>query len=634
MQSFQIRKKFLDFFKTKGHKIMPSSSLLPEDSTVLFTSAGVQQFLPYLIGQKNSIEDFGTRRLASCQKCFRTDDIQKVGDDTHHTFFEMLGNWSIGEDERGYFKEGAIKYALEFFINEFGLNKNKIWVTIFKGEKGIPEDKESFKLWQENGISKEKIRKFGMEENFWGPVGGKAGPCGPSSEIYYDRGERFGCKSKDCGPNCPNCSRLFELWNLVFMEYYKNEDGSYEKLPQKNIDTGIGFERLVTVLQKESSPYETDLFLPIYNQIKFSSKAYPENLNPKLLRILSDHIRASAFLISEGVLPSNMERGYILRRLLRRCIRYAQLLKLKEHWYVEPIKAVVEIYGKIYPELKNNEEKIITAIQNEEEKFSKTLKAGLKELYKIFSWWKDQIVVSEKNIGGKIKIINPMESAKKLGKKLFFVYQSYGFPIELSLEEFETFFGEQFFFKEISKGEFKDELQKIEEEEFRKHQEVSRRGAVRKFGGGGKLSPKLHTATHLLHGALRKILGKEVRQMGSDITEKRLRFDFSFPRKLTQEEIKQIENLVNHKIKENLKVKLEEIPLEKALSSGALAFFKERYPSKVKVYTILNPETGEVFSKEICAGPHVNQTSELGQFRIQKEESIGQGKRRIRAILT
>lgn len=633
MQSKIIRRKFLNFFKKKGHKIMPSYSLLPEDPTVLFTSAGMQQFLPYLCGEKDPIEDFGTRHLASCQKCFRTDDIEKVGNETHHTFFEMLGNWSIGEDPKtGYFKKEAIRYALEFFVDDLGLEKDRIWVTIFKGEGEIPRDEESLRLWQENGIKKEKIKEFGIKENFWGPVG-RRGPCGPSSEIHYDRGEKFGCKSRDCGPNCKKCNRFFELWNLVFMEYYKNEDGTFKKLPQRNIDTGIGFERLVTVLQGKPSSYETDLFWPIYKEILNSSQVSEKKPPKRYLRILCDHIRASAFLISEGILPSNQEQGYILRRLLRRCIRYAQILRLKENWYVDTVKAIGKIYGKIYPEVKSSEEKIITVIQNEEEKFSRTLKSGLKQLHKIFNWWENHVVVSEKIPGGKIKVINPIESAKVLGKKLFFVYQSYGFPIELSFEEFDTFFGEQLSFKEISKEEFKKLSKEFEEEEFKKHQEISRKGAEKKFGGGGKLSPELHTATHLLHSALRKILGEQVKQMGSDITKERLRFDFSFPRKLTKEEINKIENLVNQKIKENLKVKEEEMPLREALLSGALAFFEEKYPPKVKVYTIFDPKKGEIFSKEICAGPHVKETGKLGKFKIQKEESVGIAKRRIKAVL-
>lgn len=625
MQSKIIRRKFLIFFKKKGHKIMPSYSLLPEDPTALFTSAGMQQFLPYLCGEKDPIEDFGTRHLASCQKCFRTDDIEKVGNETHHTFFEMFGNWSIGKDPKtGYFKKGAIRYALEFFVDDLGMEKDRIWVTIFKGEKEIPRDEESLRLWQENGIKKEKIKEFGMEENLWGPVGGKRGPCGPSSEIHYDRGEKFGCKSRDCGPNCKKCNRFFELWNLVFMEYYKNEDGAFKKLPQRNIDTGIGFERLVAVLQGKPSSYETDLFWPIYKEILNLSQVAEKAPPKRYLRILCDHIRASAFLISEGVLPSNVDRGYILRRILRRCTRYAKLLRLKDNWYIEPVKKTIKIYSDIYPELRRSEERVVTVIQNEKEKFKKTLEKGIRELQEIFNWRQKFLDILDKSEARKIRLPSFYE---EFGRKLFFIYQSYGFPPELSFDEFETFFG-----KPLSNVE-KKEVLKYFDKAFKKHQILSRKGAEKKFGGGGKLSPELHTATHLLHSALRKILGEEVKQMGSDITKERLRFDFSFPRKLTKEEINKIENLVNQKIKENLKVKEEEMALREALLSGALAFFEEKYPQRVKVYTIFDSKKGEIFSKEICAGPHVKETGEIGKFKIQKEGPVGMAKRRIKAVL-
>jgi len=607
MQSFQVRKKFLGFFKGKGHKIMPSSSLLPKDLTVLFTSAGMQQFIPYLTGEKNPLLAFGTRHLASCQKCFRTDDIEKVGDETHHTFFEMLGNWSIGQEPKtGYFKEGAIKYALEFFIDELGLKRDRIWVTIFKGENNIPQDKESFQLWQENGILKDKIREFGMKENFWGPVGEKRGPCGPSSEIYYDRGEKFGCKRNDCGPNCPNCNRFFELWNLVFMEYQKNEDGTFEKLPQKNIDTGIGFERLVAVLQGKESAYETDLFLPIINSLEESShEKYQAEKN--IFRIIADHLRGSVFLISEGILPSNLDRGYILRRLLRLCISYAKLLKFVENWYVEPIKETIEIYSNVYPEIKSEEEKIITVIQREEEKYSKTIKKGFEVFdYKILRRQPDK-----KGVG------SAWDQRMLYGDDAFFIYQTYGFPPD--------------FMRTICK----EKGIKFDEEGFRrakeKHKEISRAGVEKKFKGGmideSKETIKLHTATHLLLQALREILGNHVYQMGSNITPERLRFDFSHSQKLTPNQIKKVEDLINKKIRERLPVSFKEMNLEEAKREGAIGVFEEKYGNNVKVYQISD------FSKEICGGPHVKNTGELGQFKITKEESLGTGKRRIRAVL-
>jgi len=606
MHSSRIRKKFLDFFQKKGHKIVPSSSLLTKDPTVLFTSAGMQQFLPYLIGEKDPIKDFGTRHLASCQKCFRTDDIDEVGDQTHHTFFEMLGNWSIGEGpEKGYFKEDAINYALEFLVEELRLSKDDIWVTIFKGEKEVPKDKESLRLWQDHDIKKEKIKEFGMGENFWGPVGGKIGPCGPSSEIFYDRGEEFGCQNKDCVPNCPNCNRFFELWNLVFMEYEKLEDGSFKKLPQRNIDTGIGFERLVALLQNKRSAYETDLFSSIYQSIE-NSILYPvqEKFPKRLLRILCDHLRANVFLISEGVLPSKDDRGSVLRRLLRNCTYYAGRLKLKENWYVEPVKEVVKIYGKVYSEIKNNEEKIITVIQNEEEKYGKALEQGLKIL-------REKIERSE----GKFGIVNILA---------FDLYGSLGLRPEITLEEIKRHIKD---FKEEDEKEYWE----VFNEKLEKHQGVSRAGADKKFKGGlieqNYETIKLHTATHLLLQALREVLGNHIYQKGSNISSERLRFDFSHSQKLTKDQIKKVEDLVNQKIKEDLSVTFKEITPEEAKREEAIGAFEERYGDKVKVYKIGN------FSKEICGGPHVKNTGELGQFKIQKEESIGKNIRRIRASL-
>ena len=326
----ELRQKFLDYFQEKGHKIVPSSSLIPKDETVLLTSAGMQQFVPYFIGDKDPLKDFGSRHLCSIQKCFRTPDIDEVGDDTHHTFFEMLGNWSIGEDkEKGYFKKGAINFAIDFFINKLGLDKDKFWITIFKGSGDIQKDEESISFWEECGIEKGKIVEFGKEDNFWGPTA-KTGPCGPCSEIHYDRGEKYGCGQSDCGPNCPRCNRFLELWNLVFMEYEKKEDGSYVKLPQRNVDTGIGLERLLAVLNGKDSAYETDLFIPIINKIEeITGKKYESN--KRSFRIIADHIRGAVFLIADGIRPSNVERGYILRRILRRAIRHGRSLGVSEN---------------------------------------------------------------------------------------------------------------------------------------------------------------------------------------------------------------------------------------------------------------------------------------------------------------
>ena len=592
MSSKKLRGEFLSFFEKRGHKVVPSSSLIPTDPSVLLTSAGMQQFVLYLAGEKDPIQDFKTRHLASCQKCFRTLDIDEVGNDVHHTFFEMLGNWSIGQDPKtGYFKEGAIKYALEFFVDELKLDKNRFWTTVFKGEKGIPRDEESIKIWEEKGISKERIKEFGLEDNLWGPVG-ESGPCGPTSEIHYDRGEIYGCGKEGCGPNCPNCNRFVELWNLVFMEYLKTGKGEYQLLSQKNVDTGIGFERLVAVLQKKDSGYETDLFWPMIQEIeKSSNKKYKEER--KNFRIIADHIRGAVFLISEGIFPSNVERGYVLRRILRKAIRYGKVLGLGSGFLIPLAQKVIEIYKDIYPEVKSKEADILTVIQKEGEKFEKTLAEGLKQFEKIAA-------------KGDIS-----------GIDTFHLYDTYGFPLELT--------------EELAKEKGLTVDKKSFEEAFKKHQEVSRAGVEKKFGGVGKEAgyqvTKLHTATHLLHRALREVLDLQVKQMGSDITPQRLRFDFSHPQKMTAKEIKKVEEIVNQKIKEDLEVKKEEIAYKKAIEQEALAFFKEKYPPIVTVYSIGN------FSKEICAGPHVSRTFELGRFKIIKEESSGSGIRRIRAIL-
>jgi len=593
MTSKELRKEFLNFFEKKRHKIVPSSSLIPTDPNVLFTSAGMQQFIPYLSGEKDVLKDFNNRHLCSVQKCFRSNDIDEVGDDTHHTFFEMLGNWSIGEDpQTGYFKEGAIKYALEFFIEVLELNKSKFWITIFSGDKGILRDKESIKIWEEKGILKERMVKFGIDDNFWGPVG-KTGPCGPCSEVHYDRGERYGCGEKKCGPNCKRCNRFVELWNLVFMEYNKNKGGVYTKLPQSNVDTGIGFERLVSVLQGKDSAYESDLFFPIIQKIEeLSGKSYSDS--KKNFRVIADHIRGSIFLISEGILPSNVERGYVLRRVLRRVIRYGKLLNLPRNFLISLAKKVIEIYQDVYPEVKSKETDILTVIQNEEEKFEKTLSQGLKQFEKI------------------------TKKGDISGLNAFHLFDTYGFPLELT--------------EELARERNLKVNKKGFETAFEKHREISRAGVEKKFGGIGKAATyqatKLHTSTHLLHAALREILGEHVKQLGSDITPQRLRFDFSHPQKMTEEEIKKVEKLVNQKIKEDLEVKKEEMPYEKAMKTGALAFFKEKYPEVVTVYSINN------WSGEICAGSHVRRTSELGIFKIIKEESCGAGIRRIRAILS
>ena len=571
--STELREKFLDFFAKKGHRIVPSSSLIPTDPSVLFTTAGMQQFKEYYLGKPSP---YG-KNVVSSQKCFRTSDIEEVGDESHLTFLEMLGNFSFG----GYFKEEAIKLALEFLIENRELKMGDLRFTYFKGDKVIPEDLESKKIWLKLGIPENKIIGMGREDNFWGPTG-KEGPCGPTTEIYVNGSE---------------------IWNLVFNEYYQDRNDKLIPLKQKGVDTGMGLERLAMVCQQKPSVYETDLFLPIINELRVRNY---EIRNIKAERIIADHIKSAVFLVADGILPSNVERGYVLRRILRRAIRYGKILNLQKNFLIPLVQKVIEIYQDIYPEALSKQADILTVIQNEGEKFEKTLGKGLAQFDKL---------LKSKIKNQKSKIID--------GEEAFDLYQSYGLPLELT--------------RELTREEGFEIDEKNFQEKFKKHQEISRAGVEKKFGGHGidnlqlitynlQLT-KLHTATHLLQAALRNVLGEHVKQMGSDITPQRLRFDFSHSKKMTEEELKKVEDLVNQKIKENLEVKKEEMRYKDAIKFGALAFFKEKYPEKVTVYSVNN------FSKEICAGPHVKRTSELGHFKIVKEESSGAGIRRIRAIL-
>jgi len=565
MTSKELRRAFLDFFEKMGHKIVPSSPLLPADPSVLFTTAGMQQFKSYYLEKKSP---YGPN-VASCQKCIRTSDIEEVGDESHLTFLEMLGNFSFG----GYFKKEAIKLAFEFLFRELKLPKEDAIFTVFEGDKDVPADEESVLIWKKLGIPENRIKKASKEDNFWGPTG-LEGPCGPTTEVHF---------------------KGVEVWNLVFNEYYKGRNKKFfTPLKQKGVDTGMGLERLAMIFQGKNSVYETDLFEPILKEIMRPG-------SEKAQRIIADHIKSVVFIASEGIFPSNVERGYVLRRILRRAMRYGKLLNLPKNFLISLAQRVIEIYKDVYPEVKSKETDILTVIQNEEEQFERTLEEGLKHLDK-------EIVNLQKR--GKLRIGLP-------GDVIFDTVTTYGFPLELIEEEAK------------SRGLGIDK--KGFEEAFKKHREISRAGIEKKFGGVGKeageASAKLHTATHLLQAALREILGKHIKQMGSDITPQRLRFDFSHPQKMTVEELKEVEKLINQKIKEDLGVKKEEMPYEQALKSDALAFFREKYPEKVSVYSIGS------FSKEICAGPHVNRTGKLGHFKIIKEESASSGIRRIRAIL-
>ncbi|MBL7059002.1 alanine--tRNA ligase [Candidatus Pacearchaeota archaeon] len=557
----QLIKKYIEFFKSKNHKEIPNASLIPEnDPTVLFTTAGMHPLVPYLTGQKHPLG----KRLVNVQRCIRTGDIEEVGDDTHLTFFEMLGNWSLGD----YWKKEAIEFSYEFLTKELKIDLKKLSVTCFRGENNIPKDKEAEEIWKSLGIK--KIKFLGKKDNWWGPAG-KTGPCGPDSEMFIDG---------------------IEIWNDVFMQYNKSEKSKYESLKQKNVDTGMGVERTLAIINNQKNVYETELFKPIIKKIEhLSSKKYEDH--KKEMRIIADHIKTSVFILAEGIVPGNSEQGYVLRRLIRRTIMNLRKLGFVGTDLINPIaEEVFKIYD--YPELEKNKDKIYNEINKEEEQFQKTLEKGLS----IFN--------------------KTVEKEKKLsGKKAFLLYQSYGFPIELTQELAQD--------KNI-----KINLKEFEKE-LAKHQKLSRTATKGKFKAGladnSETTARLHTATHLLHTALRKILGNHVQQMGSNITPERLRFDFSHDKKLTEEEKQKIEDLVNKQISKGQKVEFKEMSYDEAAKLGALSFFREKYPEIVKVYSVGN------FSKEICAGPHVKNTKEIGNFKIQKESSSSAGVRRIKAIL-
>ncbi|MBS3092366.1 alanine--tRNA ligase [Candidatus Pacearchaeota archaeon] len=592
----QLIQLYLDFFKSKNHKIIPSSSLIPEnDPTVLFTTAGMHPLVPFLLGQKHPLG----KRLVDVQKCIRTQDIDEVGDAIHHTFFEMLGNWSLGD----YFKEKAIKLTFEFHNKILGIKKEKYAVSVFDGDKEypkIPKDSECTNIWVSLGIPKERIAflKGGIKDsnnNWWGPAG-QTGPCGPCTEMFYWSTEEKPPKKFDVDDK-----RWVEIGNDVIMQYVEENNGEYVLAKQKNIDFGGGVERTLAVLNGLNDNYETSIFQPIIKEIeKISHKSYSEEKNKKAMRIIADHIRASVFILGDdhGIKPTNTEQGYVLRRLIRRAIRYGKLLGIKENFTSKIAKSVIPIYQD-YSELKRNEKIILNELEQEETRFNQTLEQGIRKF--------DEI---SKNLEKSKKEIS--------GKDAFLLFQSYGFPIEMT--------------QELAKEKKLNVNLKEYNSEFAKHQELSRTASAGMFKSGladnSETTKKLHTATHLLNEALRIVLkDKNIKQKGSNITPERLRFDFNFPRKLTNEEIKEIESLVNKKIKAKLKVTKEEMPLNKALNSGAQAEFGAKYPSIVSVYTVGS------FSKEICTGPHVNNTSEIGHFKIIKEESVAAGIRRIKAIV-
>lgn len=613
MTANELRQKYLDFFRSKGHSIIPSASLIPEnDPTVLFTTAGMHPLVPYIMGEAHPE---GTR-LADCQKCIRTGDIDEVGDNRHLTFFEMLGNWSLGD----YFKKEAIGWSWEFMTSKqwLGLDPQRIFVTVFMGNEASPIDQESIAAWQEqfakvginaevcphnekiNGNANYRIFPLPAKDNWWGPAG-ETGPCGPCSEMFYDVSPEKGALLNTFDEEVDSF-RIMEIWNDVFMEFNKNSAGEFEKMPRQNVDTGMGLERTLTVLTGKQNAFDTDLFAPIFVKLnELSGKTYGENEETnRAMRIVADHLKASSFIIGDdrGATPGNTDQGYVVRRLIRRAIRYGKQLEIKkEAWIAEVAEVVIGQYEMVYPELNRNKAKILAELTEEEAKFAKTLERGLKEFEKAVSV--DGIT----------------------GVEAFNLYQTYGFPLEMT-EELAKEQGIT-----IDKAGFQAELIK--------HQDLSRTASAGKFKGGladaGEETKRLHTAAHLMLAALRQVLGDHVHQKGSNITPERLRFDFAHPEKMTKEQLEQVEKLVNDAILAKATVSFVEMPLEDARLAGAEGVFESKYGEKVKVYTA--EKDGHIYSKEICGGPHVDNTGELGHFKIQKEESSSAGVRRIKAIL-
>ena len=589
--SADLRAMFLKFFQDHGHAVISSASVIPEnDPTVLFTTAGMHPLVPYLMGQKHPA---GTR-LTDVQKCVRTGDIEDVGDFSHLTFFEMLGNWSLGD----YFKKEMIPWSWEFLTSEkyLGLPKDRLAFTVFAGDKDCPRDDESADLWRSCGVADDHIFYLPKENNWWGPAG-VTGPCGPDTEMFIIT-DKEPC-GPDCSPAC-SCGRYLEIWNDVFMQYNKKEDGTFEPLAQKNVDTGMGLERTICVLNGKKSVYETDLFENILGKVaELSGKTYGEDeATTKAFRIIADHMRTSTFIMGDdrGVSPANVDQGYVLRRLIRRAVRYGMEIGMPDGFTGEIAKVIIDQYKDVYPELKRNEAFVLEQLALEETRFAKTLKQGNREFEKLAQRVKD----------GRID-----------GESAFHLYDTYGFPVEMTCE--------------LAKDAGLTVDMEGFKECFKKHQATSQAGAEQRFKGGladhSAQSARLHTATHLLHAALRKVLGDEVAQKGSNITAERLRFDFSFGRKMTKEEIAEVERLVNEAIDAHAPIVCEEMTVPEAQAQGAIGLFTSKYGENVKVYT-MGP-----YSKEICGGPHATNTGDLKSFKIQKEESSSAGVRRIKAVI-
>ena len=592
LTSVELRKKWIEFFRERGHTPISSASLIPEnDPTVLFTTAGMHPLVPYLLGQPHP----EGKRLCDAQKCVRTGDIDDVGDSSHCTFFEMLGNWSLGD----YFKKEMVPWSYEFLTEVLKIAPDRLAVTVFEGDADCPRDDETAELWHKCGIKKENIFYLGKKHNWWGPAG-QTGPCGPDTEMFFDTGKPKCCDA--CSPAC-DCGKYVEIWNDVFMQFNKNADGSFSPLKQKNVDTGMGLERVLMNVHGLKSVYDTDVFAPIVDGIKSRADGRvtdaPTDDDIRAVRVVADHIRTSTFILGDerGVVPSNVDQGYILRRLLRRAIRFGTTVGLKKGDYSQIADIVVGLYKDVYPELDAARDKIKSEIDAEEERFTKTLENGIKEFEKLCRFLQDKVIP---------------------GKSAFRLYDTYGFPLEMTVEMAR----ERGFTVDVEGFEKK----------FEEHKNLSHAGAEQRFKGGladtGELTARLHTATHLMHRALKTVLNDDsVNQRGSNITPERLRFDFSFGRAMTPEEVKAVEDKVNAAIAADVPVVCEEMTVEQAKAAGAVGLFTSKYGEKVKVYTM-----GE-FSKEICGGPHAARTGELGHFRIVKEQSSSAGVRRIKAVL-
>lgn len=595
ISSIELRQKYIDFFKNHGHAVIPSAPIIPEnDPSVLFTTAGMHPLVPFLMGEKHPAGS----RLVNSQKCVRTGDIDEVGDNTHHTFFEMLGHWSLGD----YFKSEAIEMSYKFFIEYLKLDKNRLAVTVFGGNENAPQDQESADLWLKLGVSSQKIAF--VADNWWEP--GSAGPCGPDTEPHYWADNHT--KAPDTFD--PEDSRWVEIGNDVLMQYKKTNDGRYYPAEQKNIDNGTGLERTLAAVNGLGDNYQTDLFLPLIAVIEhLSSKKYissikipgisDNNINTtRSMRIIADHLRAASFIMGDdiGIYPSNVDQGYVVRKLIRRAMRHGRMIGIRENFTHKIGQTIIALMAPIYPELSRNQKFIINNLKIEEQKFTETLQKGLKQLE---------------------KQIQDIKNGCISGDIVFDLYQTYGFPVELT--------------QELAQEKNLNIDTRDFESRFKQHQQLSRTASAGKFKGGlGDMSSKsirYHTATHLLHQALRQVLGSQVEQRGSNITDKRLRFDFSYNQKLTEEQKNQVENIVNQIIDQNLPIKCEQTTVDKAKAAGAVGLFGSKYGEKVKVYSVGN------FSKEICGGPHAKTTGELGHFKIIKEEASSAGVRRIKAVL-